>query len=42
MLGQLPAVLALYRSQQALPIGPHPPPRLNPAKARRDPLDQPS
>jgi hypothetical protein len=41
MLGQLPAVLALYRTQQAFQIGPHPPARLNPAKTRRDPLDQP-
>src|SRR4051794_35168913 len=40
ILGQLPAILALNRSKQALQIAPHPPARLNPAKARRDPLDQ--
>ena len=39
-LGQLPAVLALHRSKQALQIGPYPPARLNPAKTRRDLLDQ--
>jgi hypothetical protein len=40
VLSQLPAVLALHRSKQALQIGPHPTARLDPAKARRDPLDQ--
>ena len=41
VFSQLPAVLALHRSKQALQIGPRPPARLDPAKARRDPLDQP-
>jgi hypothetical protein len=40
MLGQLPAVLALNRTQQTLQIGPDPPARLNPAKTWRDLLDQ--
>src|SRR3954453_1941392 len=41
MLGQLPAVLTLHRAQQALQIGPYPPARLDPAKARRALFDQP-
>src|SRR3954468_10009361 len=36
ILGQLPAVLALHRSQQTLQIGPNPLARLNPAKTPRD------
>jgi hypothetical protein len=40
MLGQLPTILALHRAQQALQIGPYPPARLDPAKTRRDLLDQ--
>ena len=36
ILSQLPAVLALHRSQQASQIGPNPPARLEPAKARRN------
>jgi hypothetical protein len=39
-LGQLPAVLALDRRQQALEIRRRPPARLDPKKARRDPRRQ--
>ena len=39
--GQLPAVLALDRSQQPTQVGQRTAPRLDPAEARRDPSAQP-
>jgi hypothetical protein len=39
-LGQLPAVLASHRSEQALEVGGRSPARLDPQKTRRNPFRQ--
>ncbi|MFG3025419.1 hypothetical protein ACGFZQ_44175 [Streptomyces sp. NPDC048254] len=40
VLGQLPAVLPAHRSEQAVHVGPHPPPKIHPPEAVTDPHQQ--